>query len=158
MQYGLVIVVPYKNNDLWENMTGVLMSGGKVIDIVKVNHMSLSGHYFVIGDSYTDIIEDDMYLGSIYIKTEEGKLHQLKFNQWKSAINGKLLNNPDKPVPYELIPSTFQKGYYLKLCVNCGCHFSAGKKQQYCEECAEDMRPAKIVTEKPKRPRIKSKI
>lgn len=151
---GKVIAVPYKVKDMWANLYGILISGGNIIDVVRVDHMTMQGNWHVEGDNYKDVMTDDMFLAKLYILSEDGEMHQLKFNQWKSAIKSKLINAESK-VTYELLPSTFSEGYYLKICVFCGGHFNGAKKQQECEACSEKNRSAKIIDkEKTKRPRI----
>jgi len=153
---GNVIAVPYKGNDMWAGLTGVLISGGKIIDVVELDHISLQGDWFAKGAEFEGLMTDDMYLAKLYIKSDEGDIHQLKFNQWKSAIKSKIINTESK-VTYQLLPSTFSEGYYLKICVLCGGHFNGAKKQSECKPCSEKNRTAKIVDKEKKRPRITTK-
>jgi hypothetical protein len=152
---GNVIAIPYKQSDMWADLNGVLISGGDIIDLVVTDHITAQGNWSVRGDLYNQVMKDDMYLARLYIKSEEGEVHPLKFNQWKSAIKSKLINSSTQ-VTYELLPSTFSEGYYLKLCVHCGGHFNGSKKQQDCQPCSKINRVAKLSTEVIiKRPRIK---
>lgn len=156
-EVGTIITYPFQNKDLWDEMTGVLCSGPDVIDIVKIDHLTPSGYYYVIGDIFTGVMDDHMYLAKLFVKNKDGKSHQLKFTQWKSAIKSKLVNT-NKPVVYTLLPSQYIEGYYIKVCMECGSHFSGGRRAQTCEPCSVEKRFAKIVidkTIKQKRPRIK---
>lgn len=154
---GTIITYPFQNSDLWDGMTGVLCSGIDIVDIVTIDHLSLSGNYYVIGEKFAGVMHDDMYLAKLYVKNAEGKCHQLKFTQWKTVIKSKLVNT-NKPVIYTLLRSIYNEGYYIKVCMECGSHFSGAKKGQICEPCSIEKRFAKVVidkTIKPKRPRIK---
>lgn len=156
-QMGKVITSPFKSEDEVDGNTGILCKGAEVIDIVKIDHLTASGNFFVVGDKFTGKMDDAMYLAKLYVEDEEGKCHQLKFAQWKVAIKLKLIN-AKKFVPFILLESMFDKGLYLKMCVECGSYYSGGRKSLLCEECSEHKRFAKIVidkTTKSKRPRIK---
>jgi hypothetical protein len=154
---GVVITYPFEKADLWDGTIGVLCSGTEIIDIVKIDHLTLSGNYYVIGDKFTGVMHDHMYLAKLYVKNTDGKCYQLKFAQWKTAIKSKLVNN-NKTIVYNLLHSPYDEGYYMRICIECGCHFSGGRKAQICEPCSIEKRFAKIVidkTIKQKRPRIK---
>jgi len=155
-EVGTVITVPIKDGDIWAGMDVLLCVGGNVVEIVKVDHMTVQGQYYVIGDTIACAMSEDMYLAYLYVKSKEGdKLHKIKFNQWKSLIKSKIIN-AGRAVIYELLPSTFSIGYYSKLCISCGSYFSGNKKQQDCEECSEINRYAKIkLSELPKRAKRK---
>lgn len=153
---GTIVTYPFQNADLWEGMSGVLCSGSQIIDIVKIDHLTPTGYYYVIGDVFAGMMHDHMFLAKLYVKTKDGNSHQLKFTQWKSAIKSKLVNT-NKPVIYTLLPSPYDEGYYIRVCMECGSHFSGGRKAQTCEPCSAEKRFAKIVidkTVKQKRPRI----
>ena len=152
---GTVITVPIKDGDIWAGMEVLLCVGGKVLDIVKVDHINIKGQYYVIGNDMACAMEDDMYLAYLYVKSKDKELHKIKFNQWKSLIKTKIINS-NRAVIYELLPSTFSSGYHSKLCISCGAYFSANKKQQDCEDCSEKNRYAKIkMDELPKRAKRK---
>lgn len=157
-EVGTVITVPIKDADIWAGMEVLLCVGGNVIDIVKVDHMTIQGHYYVVGNNTACAMSDDMYLAYMYVKSKNGDLYKIKFNQWRSLIKSKIINS-GRAVIYELLPSTFSTGYYSKLCISCGAYFSGNKKQQDCEECAEANRYAMIKLEElPKRAKRKRTI
>jgi hypothetical protein len=149
---GKVCLIPYKSNELSNGTTGILCSNGEVIDIVEIDHISLSGHYSVIGHVYKDIMEDDMYMAGLYVKSEDKKVYPLVQSDWRKVINN---NNINKIIKYKLLDSGFIDGGFMKLCVKCGKTFSGDKKQQYCESCSNDKRYATVLS---KRPRIKRLI
>lgn len=152
---GTVITVPIKDGDVWAGMEVLLCTGGNVIDIVKVDHITVQGHFYVIGDKIALAMSDDMYLAYPYIKSKDGSLHKIKRNQWKNIIKTKVIN-ANRGVMYSLLPSTFSDGYYSKLCIECGSYFSGNKKQYECSECAEKNRYARInLDELPKRAKRK---
>jgi len=157
-QMGKIITSPFKSEDLADGNTGILCKGVEVIDIVKIDHLTSSGNYFVVGDKFTGKMDDAMYLAKLYVEDEEGNCHQLKFSQWKYAIKSKVIN-VKKLLPFVLLQSTFNTGLYLKMCVECGGYYSGGRLSLLCEECSEHKRFAKIIidkTIKTKRPRIKT--
>jgi hypothetical protein len=154
---GTMITVPIKDGDIWAGLEALLCTGGSIVDIVRVEHMTMKGHYFVVGKNTACEMSDDMYLAHLYVKTTEGSLHKIKFNQWASLIKTKIINT-DRQIVFELLSSTFSVGYFSKLCVTCGSYFSGNKKQQDCETCAEHNRHAKVnikdLPQKAKRKRI----
>lgn len=157
-EVGTVITIPIKDADVWAGMEVLLCTGGKVIDIVKVSHMTIQGEFYVVGKDIACAMSDDMYLAFLYVKSKEGTVHRVKFNQWKSLIKSKLIN-AGRAVIYEMLPSTFSTGYYAKLCITCGAYFSGNKKQQDCEDCSEKNRYAKVkLDDIPKREKRKRTI
>ncbi len=101
---GTIITYPIPKGEIWDDMSGVLCSGSEIIDIVKVDHLTPSGNYYVTGDKFNGVMEDHMYLAKLYVKNIDGKTHQLKFAQWKIAIKSKIINT-NKPIKYILLPS-----------------------------------------------------
>jgi len=144
---GRVCIVPYKPNELSTGTKGILCNN-EVIGIVEIDHQTFSGHYCVTGDNYKDIMEEDMYLAGLYIKTEDKKLHLLIESDWDIAIN-----KINQDVKYKLLDPAFEDGGYHKLCVKCGAAFGGSKTQQLCMTCSSNIRFAKLQR---KRPRIKS--
>ena len=154
-EIGTVISIPIKDGDIWAGMEVLLCTGGTVIDIVKVDHITLQGYFYVIGEKTSLAISDDMYLAYPYIKSKDGILNKIKRNQWKNIIKTKVINS-NRAVIYSLLPSTFSKGYNSKHCIECGSYFSGNKKQYECSECAEKNRYARInLDELPKRTKRK---
>lgn len=157
-QVGTVITYPFKSSDLWDDMSGVLCLGSDIIDVVKIDHLCPSGNYYVVGDKFTGEMNERMYLAKLYIQDSLGKSYQLKFSQWKTAIKSRLVNN-NKSIKFNLLPSQFKPGYYIKACVECGSHYSGDKRSQICEDCSSNNRFAKLIIDKEiksKRPRIKN--
>ena len=144
---GRVCLVPYKPNELSTGTKGILCNN-EVIGIVEIDHQTFSGHYCVTGDNYKDVMEEDMYLAGLYIKTEDKTLHPLIQSDWNIAIN-----KINQDVKYKLLDSAFEDGGYYKLCVKCGAAFGGSKTQQLCVTCSSNIRFAKLQR---KRPRIKS--
>jgi hypothetical protein len=144
---GRVCIVPYKPNELSTGTKGILCNN-EVIGIVEIDHQTFSGHYCVTGDNYKDVMEEDMYLAGLYIKTEDKKLHLLIESDWNIAIN-----KINQDVKYKLLDPAFEDGGYYKLCVKCGAAFGGSKTQQLCMTCSSNIRFAKLQR---KRPRIKS--
>ena len=154
---GKIISVPCKQSDVWSSQKFLLCSGGDVVDVVSTDHLTLSGDWYVVGDKFSGVMEDDMFLAHPYFKSEEG-LYPLKDNQWKPAIKAKEINS-EVEVTCVIDPSPFKTGYFNRMCRDCGCHFTGSKSQNTCEQCSEKLRTARIVSSKapikPKRPRIR---
>jgi hypothetical protein len=152
---GKIITVPCKQSELWSHIKMLLCSGPNVIGVVEIDHITLQGKHYVVGDDYSGTMEDDMYLAKPYFKTED-KLYPLKPNQWKQVVKAKEINSVAQ-ITCTIEPTPYKDGFYARLCEKCFGHFSGGKTQQTCEDCSEELRHAKIISSKrPKRTRIRT--
>ena len=156
-EVGRIITVPIKDSEIWSGMKVLLCQGSKVLDIVNVDHITIRGDYYVIGDSYSCELSDDMYLADIYAINKEKEMYKIVEKQWPKLIKSRIINS-ERAVIYNILPSTFEDGYINKQCNYCGCYFAGSKKQKQCKDCSDKDRYAQIQLDKLPKPEKRRRI
>ena len=156
-EVGRIITVPIKDSNIWEGMKVLLCSGSKVLDIVKVDHLTMQGIYYVIGDSYACTVSDEMYLADVYVVSKDGTMYKIVEKQLPKLIKSKIINS-ERPVIFNILPSTYEDGHYSKPCNHCGSWFSGSKKQKQCKDCCDKSRYAEIQLDKLPKPEKRRRV
>lgn len=146
------------DKDYIESGTVAVIEDDHCLKLCTLLHMSPKSEWVVETADGFELTLKEFEPCKLIVEDTLGAQYSLKFNQWKKSLANNEVNNPDKPVMFELATSKFKPGKYVNTCSDCYGHFLGGKTQPICEKCNEKTTSAKIIinknTVKRKRPRM----
>ena len=155
LKKGYVVTKSVDKRNL-ESGTIAIVNDGNGLQICTLLHISPEKDWVVELENGQMTIDSNEKLYKLVINSGD-ETYPVKLNQWKKSIQNGEVENPHKPVEFELLVNQFKTGKYVNTCSECYGHFLGAKSQPICEKCNEATIAAKIIinkTVKRKRPRI----